>query len=242
MCLGVPQEDMVILLSAKKASKLLKTPGLYASDSGNELFRKANLKEFLGVPLYVTNALPAGTNFVLMTTGTHGAIGYEQVGDVSEKTIGGVKMSVLEGNATMVPNPNWSQYYRIDCIDVFKLGIIFADLIIVSSENVSVAGASSRKANKADTFDVNQGHYNRTDLEKLISLDNTEIKSYQDQKANIQDKIDAEDKKGDKADKDTIKEYGKQIKDLNKKIEEATEHKERFEKALNALEESKSKK
>lgn len=97
---------MLILMSDEIASTLLRVPGLFASDSGNELFRKLNLKNILGVNCLITSQLPAGVNFMIITTGTHGSIGYEEIGNVSVKAISGKSMPVLNTTAVMVNDPN----------------------------------------------------------------------------------------------------------------------------------------
>lgn len=132
---GVPKTDMLILMSDECASILLQTPGLFASDSGNELFRKLGLKNILGVECLITSQLPAGVNFMIITTGVHGSIGYEEIGNVSIKNIQGKMLPVLNTSAVMVNDPNWSGFYRIDYADAYKLGVILEDTIFVSAES-----------------------------------------------------------------------------------------------------------
>lgn len=133
---GIPKQDMFILITHEMAALLLEKPGLYASDKGNELFQKLDLKWFLGVPFFISSQLPAGVNFMIITTGTHGTIGYEEVGNVSfKKDNNGKDIEVLEGTAIMLPDPQWSGFYRIDITDCYKMGIIFDDLVFVSTTN-----------------------------------------------------------------------------------------------------------
>ena len=238
MCMGINDEDMVIITTSEFAGKLFETPGLYASDKGNELFQKADLKYVLGVPFLVTNTLPAGTNFMIITTGTHGTIGYEQCGNIAQKKIGGQMMSVLEGTANMVPNPNWSGFFRIDCEDIFKLGIIFADLCIVSSENVSAYG---RKGGKAIKSDIATGVLTPAEVEKLISMAKQDVKSYDEQINHLREVNEAEIKKGDAADKKLLKSNKKQAESLKAHKEESLERIETYEAALEKLNSKKDK-
>lgn len=139
---GVSKSDMLILMSDEIASILLQTPGLFASDSGNELFRKLGLKNILGVECLITSQLPVGVNFMIITTGNHGSIGYEEIGNVSIKSISGKSMPVLNTTAVMTNDPNWSGAYRIDYSDSYKLGVILEDTIFASIQpNTTIPNA-----------------------------------------------------------------------------------------------------
>lgn len=144
--MGIQPNDMLILISDDAAGLLLGKAGLYASDSGNELFKKLNLKEFLGVPMLITSTLPAGVNWMIITTGRAGTIGYEEVGTVALKAISGKEMPVLQAEAVMVSDPNWSGYYRIDISDIYKLGVIFDDLVFASVTTSTTISRSKKQA------------------------------------------------------------------------------------------------
>lgn len=148
--MGIQPSDMLILISDDAAGLLLGKSGLYASDSGNELFKKLNLKEFLGVPMLITSTLPAGVNWMIITTGRAGTIGYEEVGNVALKAISGKEIPVLQGEAVMVNDPNWSQYYRIDISDIYKLGVIFDELVFASVTPNTTITKSGQQAKKSE--------------------------------------------------------------------------------------------
>ncbi len=133
-CLGINAEDMLILLNEELAPLLFEAnQGLYASDTGlNQLFRDLNIKKLFGVPLMTTTQLPAEVNFMIIATGTHGTIGYEEIGNVANVPYKNQLIPVMEKDANMVLDPNWSGAYRIDIYDNYKLGVILKELAIVS--------------------------------------------------------------------------------------------------------------
>lgn len=144
--LGVPKQDMLVLMSDEFASMLFEKAGLFASDVGNnKLFQQLDLKLVLGVPAMITSTLPEGTNFMIITTGRCGALVYEEVGNVAFKKVDGKTIATLESNATMVTDPNWSGFYRIDYADIFKMGVLFPELIFVSTEADVVAASKTKK-------------------------------------------------------------------------------------------------
>ncbi len=58
---------------------LLGKQGVFASEKGNDLFRKAGIKEVLGIDFTSAITLPAGVNFLVITTGINGTISHEQI-------------------------------------------------------------------------------------------------------------------------------------------------------------------
>ena len=218
--MGITRNDMIIVISPTAASLLFKTPGLYASDSGNELFRKANLKEFLGVPLYIDATLPAGTNFMILTTGYCGALAYEECGKISKSVVNGKEMPVIEGSANMLVDPNWSQFWRIDISDIFKMDVIFPELILVSSENVIASGKSLR-------IDVRDGTLTIEQVKLFIKKFREEIKVLEDQKRNQEELMNKS------SDKEEINEIKNNIVKIDEEIDKLNQQIEMSEKALN---------
>lgn len=143
--IGIQKHDMIILLSDECAATLLEKPGLFASDAGNELFQKLDLKKILGVPTLISSQLPEGVNFMIITTGRCGALGYEEIGEVVFKASETGSVKVMEGTAVMVRDPQWSGYYRIDYAESFKMGVIFEEFIFVSTQNSITPDSETQK-------------------------------------------------------------------------------------------------
>lgn len=132
-CNGVPLSDMVIIASNAFTTKLKKVPGVFAGPMGNELFMKNGIDMVEGVPYIATSQLPKDVHFIILTTGNHGAIAYEECGTIAEMEIAGKSQSVMNHQIVMVDDPNWTGCYRIDYSSTIKKDILFPDLIFVSS-------------------------------------------------------------------------------------------------------------
>lgn len=208
--LGINKNDMIILMSPDCAAKLLKLNGLFASDTGNKLFQDLELTKVLGVPMRIENTLPEGVNFIITTTGTHGALAYETCGKVGLAKIAGQEMSVLGLEAVMMPDPNWSGFYRIDISDTFKMGIVFPELILVSSENASSKAKTIKADLKSGTMSVKEAKDKLTQWAQRVSQLKEQKQVLIDEMPNIED---AEERAQKGA---QIREINAQIRDLEK--------------------------
>ena len=81
---GIGAEDMFVIMAPEFEALILGKPGVFASESGNELFRKAGIKGILGLQTISNISIPADTHFIIVTTGMNGTYGYEDV-DGGEK-------------------------------------------------------------------------------------------------------------------------------------------------------------
>ena len=217
--MGINRNDMIIIISPTAAGLLLRTPGLYASDSGNELFKKMNLKEFMGVPMMIDATLPAGTNFMIMTTGVYGAIAYEECGSFARKVVNGKEIPVIEGSATMLADPNWSGFYRIDISDIYKSDILFPELILVSSENVMPSRRSVKK-------DLKTGDLNNEQVNNRIRKIKEELRVLNDNLRHQEEKLKSEISKDEK---ETIK---TNIDKINSEVEILEQEKKNLENSI----------
>lgn len=76
---GIGKNDILVLATPEFEADILSTPGVYASESGNKLFRDAGIKKILGVDFTSNITLPAGVNYIIITTGINGALSHEQI-------------------------------------------------------------------------------------------------------------------------------------------------------------------
>lgn len=81
---GINKDDMFAIMSPEFEALVLGKPGVFASESGNALFKKAGIKSLLGVQTISNISIPANVNFIIVTTGMNGTYGYEDV-DGGEK-------------------------------------------------------------------------------------------------------------------------------------------------------------
>lgn len=210
MVLGVPETDMAILISLKCYANLLKMPGLFASDAGFEQFKKLNFKEFLGIPLIPVANLPLGVNFMVITTGSTGALHYSTCGDLSSDTPGAKKIGV---NANLTTKPGWSFDYRIDIVDRYRIGVVLPQLIFVSALKEPIISKSDLKNKSSqDLNSISAGINNNIKNidEKILEL-KTKIDLYKNHIELNKDKLDKD--KINKA-KDAIAIFGKEITSL----------------------------
>lgn len=107
---GIAPEDVFVIMSPEFEAKLLGKQGVFASQSGNELFRKAGITEVLGIQTTKAIAIPKNVHFIVVTTGANGTYGYEEVA-------GGEKGNILI-------DPDWSFAKRLDCQDTFTMGVV----------------------------------------------------------------------------------------------------------------------
>lgn len=171
---GIQDNDMLIIMNTESSSLLLGKQGLYASDSGNELFQKLNLKTIWGIPLLIDDTLPDGTNFMIITTGTHGALAYEECGTIAQQKSNGMSIATLEQTATILPDPQWSGFYRIDYEETYKMDIIFPELVYVSSQAEPISGRSVKADMRDGSISVETvNKFITTNLEQISNLEET---------------------------------------------------------------------
>ncbi len=216
---GIQANDMLIVMNTEMSSLLLGKQGLYASDSGNELFQKLNLKTIWGIPLLIDDTLPEGTNFMIFTTGTHGALAYEECGTIAQQKSNGMSIATLEQSATILPDPQWSGFYRIDYEETYKMDIIFPELVFVSSEAEAISGRSMK-------IDVRDGSVSEETVNKIINNNKDQIANLEETKKGIlkdleaQNSLPKENRDNDKIAQLTaqLKSTTNQIKDLEKSV------------------------
>lgn len=72
---------MIVIMTPEFEAKLLGKQGVFASDLGNADFKRAGLKMVLGIITTTALELPAGVDFMVLTTGLNGTVGHQQIGD-----------------------------------------------------------------------------------------------------------------------------------------------------------------
>lgn len=227
-CNGVPLSDMVIIASNAFTTKLKKVPGVFAGPMGNELFMKNGIDMVEGVPYIATSQLPKNIHFIITTTGVHGAIAYEECGNISQEIISGKSESVMNHNIVMVDDPNYSGCYRIDYTNMIKKDILFDDLIFVSSNEKTLP--TKTRGIKTQVRDA------------TINVDevNTLIASYKQKLEGAENNIKALDEKitkvqtslkegGKNIDRETIK---KELEGLKAKYKSENSLKDEIEKSI----------
>ncbi len=117
---GINLTDVVCLIDEEKLDLLLSKSGVFASESGNELFKTARIKNVLGIDVIPTSNLPEGVNWIMVTTGKMGALGYTKIG------IG--DWFQFDGD------PKWQRNQRLHCAREQVLGVIYEQLILASFE------------------------------------------------------------------------------------------------------------
>ncbi len=209
--MGIQPNDMLIILTTDSSSLLLEMPGVLASDKGNELFQQLNLNRILNVPTLIDDTLPEGVNYMILTTGTHGSLAYEECGTIANQNRNGMNIATLEQVAEMVPDPEWTGYYRIDYEETFKMDVIFPELIYVSSE-AEVIGKKSMKA------DLKDGSVSEATVQSLITKSQEELNNLQESKNGILKEI-QKLKAAPTQDKEAIKAAGVKLGNVTAKIE-----------------------
>lgn len=115
---GIGKPDIIVIGSPEFEAKILGKPGVFASESGNALFKQAGIKKILGLDFTSSITLPRDVNFIVVTTGMNGTYGYETVD-------GGTK-------GRIVTDPDWSFAKRLDLKDTFSMGVVLPFQIYVS--------------------------------------------------------------------------------------------------------------
>ena len=122
--IGTSVLDWVCIMSPE-ASSILKTKnGIFNSAPGFEAFSSLGIQAVLGVNVLISNLLPDGVNFMFITTGRQGTIGYQLVG----KMIGG----------TIIPDPDaYGLAYRLNLWDQYSLGVVIPFQILIHKTNIT---------------------------------------------------------------------------------------------------------
>ncbi len=228
-CYGVPLTDMIILASNQFTTILKKVPGLFSSEAGNEMFKQYGLSMVEGVPYYATSQLPRGINFIILTTGIHGAICYEECGSIMSEKIDGKTESVMNFQCKMVDDPEYSGAFRIDFTDTIKMDIIFPELIFVSSQEKALPTKSKSVKDKLIDEDVS-----KSEADMVIAGYSSRLKTANEDIAALNDAIEKIKASNDKNAK----------KQLNKKYEllkTAKNNKDNIEKAIKLWKEKSAK-
>ncbi len=183
-CNGISPSDMVIIASNSFTTKLKKVPGIFAGPGGNELFMKNGIDLVESVPYIATSQLPKNIHFMIMTTGIHGAIAYEECGDIIQMDLGGKSESIMNFNIVMVNDPNYSGAYRIDFTSVIKKDVIFPELIFISSNYKSLPTDKGQVKSMARS-----GNYNESDIAKQIAYNQSHLKNLYQNKNDIENNL-----------------------------------------------------
>lgn len=237
-CNGIPLSDMIIIASNAFTTKLKKVPGVFASTPGNELFMKNGIDMVEGVAYIATSQLPKGINFIITTTGVHGAIAYEECGNITNQVISGKSESVMNFNITMVDDPDYSGFYRIDFESVIKKDILFPELIFVSSSNKALP--TSKKGIRLQVRDatINVDEVNTLIASYKQKLEGSEsnLKTLEEQITKAKTKLEEakkDDKEAIKKQLDALKVKFKNEKDIKAEIEKSIKN---WNKAIGKLE------
>lgn len=183
-CNGIPLGDMVIIASNKFTTYVKQVPGVFAGPGGNELFIKNGIDMIEGVAYFATSQLPKDINFIIMTTGVHGAIAYEECGDIQQLMINGKSESIMNFNITMIDDPNWSGSYRIDFENTIKKDILFPELIFVSSSSSKLPTKS--RSIKAS---VKSGEIGKDEVDAMMIGFNSKLSGLNESIATLKEKI-----------------------------------------------------
>lgn len=227
-CNGVPLSDMVIVASNSFTTKLKKVPGVFAGPMGNEIFMKNGIDMVEGVPYIATSQLPKDVHFIILTTGNHGAIAYEECGTITEMTIAGKSQSVMNHQIVMVDDPNWTGCYRIDYSSTIKKDILFPDLIFVSSAAKSLPTKRKmiNKQIKDGTFSVEDARTVLNSYKTKLNTSEENIKALDEQISKLVDSL-----KENGVDKESIK---ASIASLKEKLKTESSNKNDLLKTIDA--------
>ncbi len=178
------------------------------------MFQKLNLKTIWGIPLLIDDTLPDGTNFMIITTGTHGALAYEECGTIAQQKTNGMNIATLEQSAAIVVDPQWSGYYRIDYEETFKMDVIFPELVFVSSEAEEISGRSIKA-------DVKDGTVSIETVNKMITTNSEKINDLEETKRGLIKDLEAQNAlPEEQRDKNKIKELAGRVKSADARIKQ----------------------
>lgn len=214
-CNGVPLSDMVIIASNSFTTKLKKVPGVFAGPMGNELFMKNGIDMVEGVPYIATSQLPKDVHFIILTTGNHGAIAYEECGTITEMVIAGKNQSVMNHQIIMVDDPNWTGCYRIDYSNTIKKDILFPDLIFVSSSMKSLPTKRKmiKKQIKEGTISSDDAKVLLASYKNKLAASNENIKALEEKIAKLTSSLKTERNIDKEQLKKDIKSFENKLKD-----------------------------
>lgn len=118
--IGMTKKDVFVIMTPEFEALILAKAGVFASTEGNALYKKASIKEILGIPTTTALELPEDVNFMVITTGINGALGHQLIGD-------GIASNI-------VVDPDWTFGQRVDMVDNFTLGVVYDYQIFVQKQ------------------------------------------------------------------------------------------------------------
>lgn len=220
---GIPKSDLIVMVSPEFLDTLMQRPGMFASDSGIEIFKLMNIRIILGLNVVEMATMPDGVHVIAVTTGKLGAYG---------------KGSVAGGNHYCYrDDPTWSKNKIIEVEKSFYSGVVYEQLIFAATEEgktfekpiLSSAIEKGKSTHEVDTFDLsnipNNGKNRKID--ELSKDDENKIKESLNHNNNNDGTSSTNDASPEEKEESSLiqktKELGKKITNIFSKGEKATE-------------------
>lgn len=148
---GIDLSNVVLLINDEVLDLLLSKQGVFASDSGLEVFKSRRIVSVLGLTCIPTSNLPDGCQFMITTIGKMGALGYTKLGVGDWFKFG--------------DDPEWELNKVLKCARHQVLGVLYDSLILASFEDGTTINykdtygkvrASTRILNEDEVFEINK--------------------------------------------------------------------------------------